>query len=94
MKKLILGLCLSLGALYSADDFMCTYHTKLWLESNEKAQKAIKLDLMAEAQMYMNDTEYYTKQMLINCDEKDKRYKVAKEILDSLRKIDKEYGIK
>ena len=92
MKKLILGLCLSFGALYSADDYACTYNTKLWLESDEKAQKAFKLDLMAEAQRYVNDTEYYTKQVLINCDEKDKRYIVAKELLDSYRKFDKESG--
>ena len=92
MKKLILGLCLSFGALYSADDYACTYNTKLWLESNEKAQKAYKLDLMAEAQRYLNETRYYTKQVLINCDEKDKRYIVAKELLDSYRKIDKESG--
>ena len=92
MKKLILGLCLSFGALYSADDYACTYNTKLWLESNEKAQKAYKLDLMAEAQRYINETRYYTKQVLINCDEKDKRYIVAKELLDSYRKIDKESG--
>ena len=92
MKKLILGLCLSFGALYSADDYACTYNTKLWLESDKKAQKAFKLDLMAEAQRYINDTKYYTKQVLINCDEKDKRYIVAKELLDSYRKIDKESG--
>ena len=92
MKKLILGLCLSFGVLYSADDYACTYNTKLWLESNEKAQKAFKLDLMAEAQRYLNETRYYTKQVLINCDEKDKRYIVAKELLDSYRKIDKESG--
>ena len=92
MKKLILGLFLSFGALYSADDYACTYNTKLWLESNEKAQKAYKLDLMAEAQRYINDTKYYTKQVLINCDEKDERYKIAKGLLDSYRKIDKEMG--
>ena len=92
MRKLVLGLCLSFGALYSADDYACTYNTKLWLESNEKAQKAYKLDLMAEAQRYLNETRYYTKQVLINCDEKDKRYIVAKELLDSYRKIDKESG--
>ena len=92
MRKLILGLCLSFGVLYSADDYACTYNTKLWLESNEKAQKAFKLDLMAEAQRYINDTRYYTKQVLINCDEKDERYKVAKELLDSYKEIDKESG--
>lgn len=92
MKKLILGLCLSFGALYSADDYACTYNTKLWLESNEKAQKAYKLDLMAETQRYLNDTKYYTKQVLINCDEKDKRYIIAKQVLDFYRKIDKESG--
>ena len=92
MKKLILGLFLSFGALYSADDYACTYNTKMWIENNDKAQKAFKLDLMAETQRYINETKYYTKQMLINCDEKDKRYKVAKEFLDSYRKIDKESG--
>ena len=92
MKKLILGLFLSFRALYSADDYMCTYNTKLWLESNEKAQKAYKLDLMAEAQRYLNETRYYTKQVLINCDEKDKRYIAAKQVLDFYRKIDKESG--
>ena len=92
MKKLILGLFLSFGALYSADDSMCTYSTKMWIESDEKAQKAFKLDLMAETQRYINETRYYTKQVLINCDEKDERYKVAKELLDSYRKIDKESG--
>ena len=92
MKKLILGLCLSFGALYSADDYACTYNTKMWLESNEKAQKAYKLELMPEAQRYINDTKYYTKQVLINCDEKDERYIIAKELLDSYRKIDKESG--
>ena len=92
MKKLILGLCLSFGALYSADDSMCTYSTKMLLESNEKSQKAFSLDLMAETQRYINETRYYTKQVLINCDEKDERYKVAKELLDSYRKIDRESG--
>ena len=92
MKKLILGLCLSFGALYSADDSMCTYSTKMLLESNEKSQKAFRLDLMAETQRYINETRYYTKQVLINCDEKDERYKVAKELLDSYRKIDRESG--
>ena len=92
MKKLILGLCLSFGALYSADDSMCTYSTKMWIESDEKAQKAFKLDLMAETQRYINETKYYTKQVLINCDEKDERYIIAKELLDSYRKIDKESG--
>ncbi len=92
MKKLVLGLCLSFGALYSADESMCTYSTKMWLESNEKAQKAFKLDLMAEAQRYLNDTKYYTKQMLINCDEKDKRYKIAKELLDSYKEFEAKYG--
>ncbi len=92
MKKLILGLCLSFGALYSADDYACTYSTKMWIESDEKAQKAFRLDLMAETQRYINETRYYTKQVLINCDEKDERYKVAKELLDSYRRIDKESG--
>ena len=92
MKKVLLGLCLSFGALYSADDSMCNYNTKMLLESNEKSQKAFKLDLMAETQRYVNETRYYTKQVLINCDEKDKRYIVAKELLDYYRKIDKETG--
>ncbi len=91
MRKLVLGLCLSFGALYSADDSMCTYNTKLWLESNEKAQKAFKLDLMAEAQRYINDTKYYTKQVLINCDEKDERYIIAKQLLDSYKEIEAKY---
>ena len=92
MKKLVLGLCISFGALYSADDSMCTYSTKMLLESNEKSQKAFRLDLMAETQRYINETRYYTKQVLINCDENDERYKVAKELLDSYRKIDRESG--
>ena len=92
MKKLLLGLCLSFGALYSADDYMCNYSTKMLLESNEKSQRAFKLDLMAETQRYINETRYYTKQVLINCDEKDERYIIAKELLDSYRKIDKETG--
>ena len=92
MKNLILGLCLSFGALYSADESMCTYSTKMWLESNEKAQKAFKLDLIAESQRYLNDTIYYTKQMLINCDEKDRRYKIAKEVLDSHKEFEAKYG--
>ena len=92
MKKLILGLCLSFGALYSADDYMCTYNTKMLIESNGKAQKAFKLDLMAETQRYINETRYYTKQVLINCDEKDERYIIAKGLLDSYRKIDRESG--
>ena len=92
MRKLILGLCLSFGALYSADDSMCTYSTKMLVESNEKSQKAFRLDLMSETQRYINETRYYTKQVLINCDEKDERYKVAKELLDSYRRIDKESG--
>ena len=92
MKKLILGLCLSLGVVYSADDYMCNYSTKMLLESNDKSQKAFKLGLMNETQRYINETRYYTKQVLINCDEKDERYKVAKELLDSYRKIDKESG--
>ena len=92
MKKLVLGLCISFGALYSADDSMCTYSTKMLLESNEKSQKAFRLDLMNETQRYINETRYYTKQVLINCDEKDERYKVAKELLDSYRKIDRESG--
>ena len=92
MRKLILGLCLTFGALYSADDSMCTYSTKMWLESNEKSQKAFRLDLMAETQRYINEIRYYTKQVLINCDENDERYKVAKELLDSYRKIDRESG--
>ena len=92
MKKLILGLCLSFGALYSADDYACTYTTKMWIESNEKAQKAFKLDLMAEAQRYINDTKYYTKQVLINCDEKDERYIIAKQLLDSYKEIEAKYG--
>ena len=92
MKKVILGLCLSLGVLYSADDSMCNYSTKMLLESNEKSQKAFKLDLMTETQRYINETRYYTKQVLINCDEKDERYIIAKELLDSYRKIDKETG--
>ena len=92
MKKVLLGLCLSLGALYSADDYMCTYSTKMLLESNEKAQKTYNLGLMPEAQRYVNETRYYTKQVLINCDEKDERYIIAKELLDSYRKIDKETG--
>ena len=92
MKKLVLGLCLSFGALYSADDSMCTYSTKMLLESNEKSQKAFRLDLMAETQRYINETRYYTKQVLINCDEKDERYKVAKELLDSYKEIDRESG--
>ena len=92
MRKLVLGLCLSFGALYSADDSMCTYSTKMWLESNEKSQKAFKLDLMAETQRYINETRYYTKQVLISCDEKGEIYKVAKELLDSYRKIDRESG--
>ena len=92
MKKLILGLCLSFGVVYSAEDYACTYNAERWIESNEKAQKAFKLDLMYEAQSYINDTRYYTKQVLINCDENDERYKVAKELLDSYRKIDRESG--
>ena len=92
MRKLVLGLCLSFGVVYSADDSMCTYSTKMWLESNEKSQKAFKLDLMAETQRYINETRYYTKQVLISCDEKGEIYKVAKELLDSYRKIDKESG--
>ena len=92
MKKVLLGLCLSFGVVYSADDYMCTYNAERWIESNEKAQKAYKLDLMVELQRYVNDTKYYTKQVLINCDEKDERYKVAKELLDSYRRIDKESG--
>ena len=92
MKKLILGLCISVGALYSAEDSMCIYNTKMLLESNEKSQKAFKLDLMAETQRYINETRYYTKQVLISCDEKGEIYKVAKELLDSYRKIDKESG--
>ena len=92
MKKLVLGLCLSFGALYSADDSMCTYSTKMLLESNEKSQKAFRLDLMAETQRYINETRYYTKQVLINCDENDERYKVAKELLDSYKEIDRESG--
>ena len=92
MKKLILGLCISFGALYSAEDSMCIYNTKMLLESNEKSQKAFKLDLMAETQRYINETRYYTKQVLISCDEKGEIYKVAKELLDSYRKIDKESG--
>lgn len=92
MKKLILGLFLSFGALYSADDYMCNYNTKMWLESNEKAQKAYKLELMPEAQRYVNDTKYYTKQALINCDEKDKRYKIAKQLLDLYKEIEAKYG--
>ena len=63
MKKVILGLCLSFGALYSADDYMCNYNTKMLLESNEKSQKAFKLDLMTETQRYINETRYYTKQV-------------------------------
>ena len=92
MKKVVLGLCLSFGALYSAEDSMCTYNTKMLVESNEKAQKAFKLDLMAETQRYINETRYYTKQVLISCDEKGEIYKVAKELLDSYRKIDRESG--
>ena len=92
MKKLVLGLCISFGALYSADDSMCTYSTKMWLESNEKSQKAFKLDHMAETQRYINETRYYTKQVLINCDEKDERYKVAKELLDSYKEFEAKYG--
>ena len=57
MKKLILGLCLSFGVVYSANDYACTYNAKIWIESNEKAQKAFKLDLMAEAQRYIDDTK-------------------------------------
>ncbi len=91
MKKLILGLFLSFGALYSADDYACTYNAKLWLESNEKAQKAYKLDLMAETQRYINETRYYTKQVLINCDEKDERYKIAKQVLDLFKEIEAKY---
>ena len=91
MKKLILGLCLSFGALYSADDYACTYSAKMWIESNAKAQKAYKLELMAEAQRYINDTKYYTKQVLINCDEKDERYKIAKQLLDSYKEIEVKY---
>ena len=94
MKKLIVGLCLSFGALYSADESMCTYSTKMLLESNKKAQKAFKLDLMAEAQRYLNDTKYYTKQMLINCDEKDDRYIIAKELLKFSKEFEAKYGIK
>ena len=74
MKKLILGLCLSFGALYSAEDSICIYNTKMLLESNEKSQKAFKLDLMAETQRYINETRYYTKQVLISCDEKGEIY--------------------
>ena len=85
MRKLVLGLCLSFGVLYSAEDYACTYNAERWLESYERAQKAFELDLLAEAQRYINDTEYYTKQVLINCDEKDKRYIVAKKVLDSGR---------
>ena len=92
MRKLVLGLCLSFGAVYSADESMCTYSTKMWLESNEKAQKAFKLDLMAEAQRYINNTKYYTKQVLINCDEKDERYIIAKQLLDSYKEIEAKYG--
>ena len=92
MKKLILGLCLSFGVLYSADDYACTYTTKMWIESNEKAQKAYKLDLMAEAQRYINDTKYYTKQVLINCDEKDERYIIAKRVLDFYKETEAKYG--
>lgn len=92
MKKVILGLCLSFGALYSADDYSCTYSTKMMLESNTKAQKAYNLGLMPEAQRYVNDTKYYNKQVLINCDEKDERYKISKELFESYKKIEKEYG--
>ena len=92
MKKLLLGLCLSLGALYSAEDYACTYNAERWIESNEKAQKAYKLDLMVELQRYVNDTKYYNKQVLINCDEKDERYKISKELFESYKKIEKEYG--
>ena len=92
MKKLILGLCLSFGALYSAEDSMCIYNTKMLLESNEKSQKAFKLDLMAETQRYINETRYYTKQVLISCDEKGKIYKVAKQLLDFHKKVEAESG--
>ena len=92
MKKLIVGLCLSFGALYSADESMCNYSTKMWIESNDKSQKAFKLDLMNETQRYINETRYYTKQVLINCDESDERYIIAKGLLDSYRKIDRESG--
>ena len=92
MKKLIVGLCLSFGALYSADESMCTYNAKIWIESNDKAQKAFKLGLMAEAQRYVDDTQYYTKQVLINCDEKDERYIIAKRLLDKYKEIEAKYG--
>ena len=92
MKKLVLGLCLSFVAVYSADESMCTYSTKMWIETDAKAQKAFKLDLMAETQRYINDTKYYTKQMLINCDEEDERYIIAKDLLEGYRKIEAEYG--
>ena len=92
MKKLVLGLCQSFGALYSAEDSMCIYNTKMLLESNEKSQKAFKLDLMAETQRYINETRYYTKQVLISCDEKGKIYKVAKQLLDSYKESDRESG--
>ena len=92
MRKLVIGLCLSFGVVYSAEDYACTYNAERWIESNEKAQKAFKLDLMAEAQRYVNDTQYYTKQVLINCDEKDERYIIAKRLLDSYKEIEAKYG--
>ena len=88
MKKLILGVCLSFGALYSADEFSCKFATKMMLENVEKSQKAYDLGFIPESQRYMNNVKYYTKQVLINCNEKDKRYKFAKQVSEE---IDKNY---
>ena len=41
---------------------------------------------------YINETRYYTKQVLISCDEKGKIYKVAKQLLEFHKEIDRESG--
>lgn len=90
MKKLVLGICLSFGVLHSADEFSCKFATKMMLENGEKSQKAYDLGFIPESQRYMNNVKYYIKQILINCNEKDERYKLAKELHDGYKKIEED----
>lgn len=89
MKKLLLGLCLVFGAnVLNANQYACKYSFKMAQDSLEKSRKAIDLELVAEARGYFNDTNYYIKQVLINCDKNSEEWQVAKQVFDALKETE------
>lgn len=89
MKKVLLGICLSLGAsLLNAEDYSCTYNFEMAQKSVVKAGKALELELNDEAKRYLSDTKYHIKQVLINCDKNSEKWKAAKQAFDNEKKLD------